>query len=161
MKKVTKKLENLRVWLIDLLGGYTREEIFHQRALFEEVTKERNRFKEQLELIESDLKNSDDNSNIEIISRHLILAMDKVKNREFRIFGNYEYDCDNSILAICRDFEQLLINRKNGIYRKFYIENVKEYQKHFLEEYQFFKTIEWKKKENIQFEAGLNFNEKG
>ena len=41
MKKVTKKLENLRVWLIDLLGGYTREEIFVQRALFEEAEKEK------------------------------------------------------------------------------------------------------------------------
>ena len=29
-------LQKLQNWLIDLLGGYTREEIFIQRALFEE-----------------------------------------------------------------------------------------------------------------------------
>ncbi len=55
MKNGIKILENLKVWLIGLLGGYTREEIFIQRVLYEEAEKERIKFKEQLELIESDL----------------------------------------------------------------------------------------------------------
>lgn len=41
MKKRTKKLEYFKNWLIDLLGGYTQEEIFIQRALFEETKKEK------------------------------------------------------------------------------------------------------------------------
>lgn len=155
MKNGIKILENLKVWLIGLLGGYTREEIFIQRVLYEEAEKERIKFKEQLELIESDLKNSDDNSEIEIISRQLIFAIDKVINREHKIFGNREYDYDNSILGICRDFEQLLIRKNNRKWNKsLNLKNTTHYQDCFLKKYQFFKTIEWKKREAIQFKAG-------
>lgn len=148
-------IQKLKDLLIFLLGGYSKKEYENQQTILKSIYKDKQRVKKQLEIIERDLKNSCDIYNIDVISRQLVIALNKIKNREYRIFKNYEYDCDNSILAISRDFKALLIRRNNSEWIKsLNIKGEPYYRDAFLKEYEFFGTAEWKKREAIQFDNG-------
>ena len=151
--------QKLKEWFIDLLGGYTREEIFIQRTLVEEVFKREQELKKKLELIETDLKNSDDNGYLESIARLLTISLENIRQKEIRIIGNTEYELENKIFALSREFKSLVERKNMREWNKSinFLEKT-PYQDQFLNKYDFFKTIEWKKEEAIQFEKVRNKN---
>ena len=140
MKKVTKKLENLRVWLIDLLGGYTREEIFVQRALFEEAEKEKmklivrnKRVEELLVGIVSSFHNFNF-CNFDFFPEHIRIII-----RNIRLFTNYLKIEDNNLQKLNDDEFKELINLLDNVLHKAILEfrisnrEVKEFNSFFYQ----------------------------
>lgn len=149
-------LQKLKDWLVDLLGGYPHSEIKVQRIILDEVYKREQELKKKLELIEEDLKNSNDNNQIEGLARILTISLENIRLK--KTFGVVDdYKLEENIFSISREFKSLLDRKKLREWNKAvnFLE-ITPYQNQFLNKYDFFKTIEWKRIEGRQIEQGNN-----
>lgn len=130
----------LKNWLIDLLGGYTREEIFIQRALFEESEKEKRkliaenkRVDELLLTIVSSFHNFNF-CNLDLFSENIRIII-----RNIRLFTSYVKIEDNRLQKLNDDEFKELINLLDNVLHKAILEfrisnrEVKEFNSFFYQ----------------------------
>lgn len=133
-------LQKLQNWLIDLLGGYTREEIFIQRALFEEAEKEKRkliienkRVDELLVSIVSSFHNFNF-CNLDLFSENIRIII-----RNIRLFTSYASIKDNRLQKLNDDEFKELINLLDNVLHKAILEfrisnrEVKEFNSFFYQ----------------------------
>lgn len=133
-------LQKLQNWLIDLLGGYTREEIFIQRDLFEEAEKEKRkliaenkRVDELLLTIVSSFHNFNF-CNLDLFSENIRIII-----RNIRLFTSYVKIEDNRLQKLNDDEFKELINLLDNVLHKAILEfrisnrEVKEFNSFFYQ----------------------------
>lgn len=145
-------LQKLKDWFVDLLGGYSKKEYENQQTILECIYKDKKRIRKRLEIIERDLKITDANYyNIEYIASHLCKALEIIKQKEARDFDSKDYELESLIFAISKSVEILIKSRDNRETKVPYDSTIPNI---FLNQYEYFKTSAWKRKESLQFEAG-------